>query len=329
MSEHRRVTRRHALGIAGAGGVAYLIGGLPAPSFGGGDVEEAAAATCVMTPAKTEGPYFVDEKLNRSDIREDQDGVPLALTMYVFDADNDCAPVKGAQVDIWHANASGKYSDEAANGTVGQKWLRGYQTTDGGGKVTFETIYPGWYSGRAIHIHFKLRATGLEFTSQMFFTDEQNAAVMERSPYSSRGNADTTDATDNIYGSDGAKLLLQPQSDGSGGYTAEFSVGVSGGASSGSTADASVSAAVLSVHATTARRIRARVRANEAVRAVVSVTRSGTTLARTTKRLSIGSSTIALSLPRSVAAGAATVRVKLIDSAGNTKTVKRTVHIRS
>jgi hypothetical protein len=330
MSEHQGLTRRHALGVAGVAGVAYLVGGVPRPSFDGGDAEEAeAAATCVMTPAKTEGPYFVDEKLNRSDIREDQDGVPLALTIYVFDATDDCAPVKGAQVDIWHANASGKYSDESANGTVGQKWLRGYQTTDSDGKATFKTIYPGWYSGRAIHIHFKVRASGLEFTSQMFFTDEQNAEVMKRSPYSSRGNPDTSDSTDNIYGSDGAKLLLQPQSDGSGGCTAEFSVGVGGGSGSDTTADTSVAASVLSVHATTARRIRTRIRANEAVRAVVTVTRSGKTLARTTRRLPTGSSTIALRLGRAVAAGAATVRVKLTDSAGNTKTVKRTVHVRS
>jgi hypothetical protein len=283
-----------------------------------------------MTPAKTEGPYFVDEELNRSDIREDQAGTPLVLTMYVFNADNDCAPVKGAQVDIWHANASGKYSDESANGTVGQKWLRGYQTTDADGKVAFTTIYPGWYSGRAIHIHFKVRASGLEFTSQMFFTDEMNATVMKQSAYSSRGKPDTTDTSDNIYGDDGAKLLLQPQSDGNGRYTAEFSVGVSGGSSgSDSTTDTSVSASVLSVHATAARRIRTRVRANEAVRAVVTLTRSGKALARTSKRLPTGSSTIALKLPSSVAAGAATVRVKLTDSSGNTKAVKRTVHVPS
>ncbi|HEX6714630.1 MAG TPA: intradiol ring-cleavage dioxygenase [Thermoleophilaceae bacterium] len=330
MSEHRGLTRRHALGAASAAGVAYLVAGAPRPSFGGVGAEDAVAATCVMTPAKTEGPYFVDEKLNRSDIREGQDGVPLVLTMHVFDGSRDCAPVEGAQVDIWHANAGGKYSDESANGTVGEKWLRGYQVTDSDGKVEFTTIYPGWYSGRAIHIHFKVRANGVEFTSQMFFTDEMNATVMKRSPYSSRGTPDTTDTTDNIYGSDGAKLLLQPQSDGSGGYTAEFSVGVSGGSGSDTTtSDTSVAAAVLSVHGTSSRRIRTRIRANEAVRAVVTVTRSGHTLVRTSKNLSTGSATIAQKLAGSVRAGAATVRVKLTDSAGNTKTVKRTVHIPS
>ena len=115
------MNRRAAIGAAGASGVAFLIGGIR-PSAGGlfdEGVEQAVAATCVMTPAKTEGPYFVDEKLNRSDIRETQDGGKLALTMYVFDADNDCAPVQGATVDMWHCNASGLYSDESANGTSG------------------------------------------------------------------------------------------------------------------------------------------------------------------------------------------------------------------
>ena len=115
------LTRRQAL-AAGAGGVALLFAG-PLRGGAAGDVAEAASATCVMTPEKTEGPYFVDEALNRSDIRASKDGsglqpgAPLALTMYVFDATADCAPVAGAQVDVWHANAAGEYSDVAQNGT--------------------------------------------------------------------------------------------------------------------------------------------------------------------------------------------------------------------
>src|SRR5207248_2152746 len=124
----------------------------------------------------------------------------------------------------------GLYSDESANGTSGQTWLRGYQTTDASGKVTFTTIYPGWYSGRAVHIHFKVRVYNgstetLEFTSQMFFTDDMNAAAFKQAPYASRPSPDTTDSTDNIYGTDGSSLLLQPQSDGAGGYTADVSAG--------------------------------------------------------------------------------------------------------
>src|SRR5436190_18730518 len=122
VSAMTEITRRTALGAAGTAGVALLIGGVrPSSLLGDDGVEQAVAATCVMTPAKTEGPYFVDEKLNRSDIRESQDGAKVVLTMYVFDADNDCAPVQGATVDIWHCNAAGLYSGAAANGTRGRK----------------------------------------------------------------------------------------------------------------------------------------------------------------------------------------------------------------
>lgn len=243
---HRAITRRTAIGAAGAGGVALLFAGIKGTPSGklldalGPEVADAAAGTCTLTPAKTVGPYFVDEKLNRSDVRANtsdgavQAGVPLTLTLQVFDADDGCAPVQGATVDIWHANASGLYSDESANGTAGQNWLRGYQTTDADGLVTFTTIYPGWYTGRAVHIHFKVRVYDgatetLEFTSQLFFTDAMNTSVFTTySPYKERAQKtpDTTDGTDNIYGSDGASLLLTPVANG-GGFSADFSVGVS------------------------------------------------------------------------------------------------------
>jgi len=325
------ITRRSAIGAAGATGVAVLIGGIR-PSFDEG-VEQAVAATCVMTPAKTEGPYFVDEKLNRSDIRESQDGAKLVLTMYVFDADNDCAPVQGAIVDIWHCNASGLYSDEAANGTTGETWLRGYQTSDASGKVTFTTIYPGWYSGRAVHIHFKVRASGLEFTSQLFFTDDMNTAVFKKAPYSSRPTPDTSDESDNIYGTDGSSLLLQPRSDGAGGYTADFSVGVSGGSSGGSTAsDSSVAAALSSVKAlrTSAgmRKLRVTVTSSETVSAVARLTRSGRTLVKARRQsLGAGKHSFKVTIPGSVRAGAATLRVSFTDAAGNSKTATRAVHV--
>ena len=240
------LTRRAAIGAAGAGGVALLFAGIRGSAGGslldafGPEVAEAAAGTCTMTPAKTVGPYFVDEKLLRSDVRANtsdgavQAGVPLTLRLQVFDADHDCAPVQGATVDIWHANASGLYSDESANGTLGQNWLRGYQTTDADGLVTFTTIYPGWYTGRTVHIHFKVRIYNgttetLEFTSQLFFTDALNTQVFTTySPYKDRAQTtgDTTDANDGIYGADGASLLLTPVASG-GGFAADFSVGVS------------------------------------------------------------------------------------------------------
>ena len=116
------------------------------------------------TPQETEGPYFVDGMPNRSDIRSGpsdgsiQQGIPLRLLIHVYSVDNGiCTPIKGVKVDIWHANSQGVYSAVPDFGTTGKKFLRGYQLTDGSGTVRFTTFYPGWYQGRAIHVHDKVR----------------------------------------------------------------------------------------------------------------------------------------------------------------------------
>src|SRR5204863_7919560 len=131
-------------------------------------------------------PYFVDEKLNRTDIRADasggapREGARLDLTIQVGRmASGACTALQGATVDVWHCDALGVYSDasDPSFNTKGQKFLRGYQVTDANGRVQFTTIYPGWYQGRAVHIHFKIRtdagsASTYDFTSQFFFDDD-------------------------------------------------------------------------------------------------------------------------------------------------------------
>jgi protocatechuate 3,4-dioxygenase beta subunit len=180
------------------------------------------SATCVLTAALTEGPFFVDEKLNRSDIRTDpvtgvvSAGIPLALTFNVSRyATNACTPLTGAYLDVWHCDSAGTYSDVSGSS---KKFLRGYQITDAKGVAAFTSIYPGWYNGRAVHIHFKLRlyagsTKSYEFTSQFFFNDALTDSVYAMSPYSTRGSRDTRNANDGIYNSlsstDVAGLTLQ------------------------------------------------------------------------------------------------------------------------
>jgi protocatechuate 3,4-dioxygenase beta subunit len=156
-----------------------------------------------VRPALTEGPYFVDEMINRSDIRSDpsdgsiKEGTPLNLTLYVSQINGSgCTPLAGAQVDVWHCDAAGVYSDASDPGfnTKGQKFLRGYQVTDANGMAKFTTIYPGWYQGRAVHIHFKIRtdpssASGYEFTSQWFFDETLTDQVHAQQPYAAKGCA--------------------------------------------------------------------------------------------------------------------------------------------
>jgi uncharacterized protein (TIGR03437 family) len=207
-------------------------------------VRRAETLACVARPALTEGPYFVDEKLNRSDIRTDPStnavsaGVPLKLKFTVNNVSGSaCSPVAGAWVDIWHCDAAGAYSD-IANGagqanTSGKKYLRGYQVTDARGAVEFTTVYPGWYSGRSVHIHYKVRLFSgstktYEFTSQVFFDDTLTDQVFTQAPYNSRGTRNTRNSNDGIYQSGGTSTLLSVTSDGAGGYTSTYDIGVTG-----------------------------------------------------------------------------------------------------
>jgi protocatechuate 3,4-dioxygenase beta subunit len=200
----------------------------------------ATLPSCVVRPEMTEGPYFVDEMLNRADIRSDpsdgsvREGAPLRLTFLVSQIGaSACTPLAGAQVDIWHCDAAGVYSDATDRGfnTRGKKFLRGYQVTDNKGVAGFTTIYPGWYAGRAVHILFKIRTlagatTTHEFTSQLFFDDALSDTVYSQAPYSGQGQRTTRNSNDGIYRSGGDQLLLQVRPDGSGGYAATFDIGL-------------------------------------------------------------------------------------------------------
>ncbi len=196
----------------------------------------ATLPSCIARPALTEGPYFVDEKLNRSDIRSDpstgsaRPGALLTLTFLVSRVTgNSCTAMAGATVDVWHCDALGVYSDvsDPSGSTRGQKFLRGYQTTDPTGTARFTTIYPGWYRGRAVHIHFKIRPTSAsEFTSQLFFDDALNTEVFAVAPYSPKGTQGITrNSADGIYRQSGDKLLLRVTKSGST-YAATFDIGL-------------------------------------------------------------------------------------------------------
>jgi uncharacterized protein (TIGR03437 family) len=199
--------------------------------------------SCVGRPALTEGPFFVDERLNRSDIRTDpsnnttKPGVPLKIKFNIFrTSGSTCTPLVGALVDLWHCDATGGYSDVSGQGNpnnLGQKFLRGYQITDVNGAVEFTTIYPGWYSGRTVHLHYKVRLFSgttrtYDFTSQVMFDDTLTDQVFTQSPYSARPNRNTRNSNDNIYQSGGSTLLLNLTADGQGGYTTSYDISLSG-----------------------------------------------------------------------------------------------------
>jgi len=232
-----KLSRRELLILAGASSGALYLN---APAVGADDAPSEGAAelpSCVVTPQQTEGPYFVDERLERADIRSDPrdgslcDGAPLQLTLRVRGVRGSaCTALPGAVVDLWHCDARGVYSGVRDPGfeTVARGFLRGYQRADAAGAVTFSTVYPGWYPGRAVHVHFKVlaRAEGrtVEWTSQLYFDGAVTERVYARPPYAERGTPPSNRA-DGIYRSGGPALTLTPVASSSG-YVASFDIGL-------------------------------------------------------------------------------------------------------
>ncbi|MBH0206931.1 MAG: intradiol ring-cleavage dioxygenase [Nitrospira sp.] len=227
------LSRRRLLSLLVATSATYLIGG----SQGLAQTSPTARSLCIVRPEQTEGPYFVDERLHRSDIRSDPTdkqvtpGVPLTIAFQVKRLKaGDCHPLPDAQVDIWHCDARGVYSDVQDPGfdTTGQTFLRGYQLTDAQGTAQFQTIYPGWYPIRTVHIHFKIRTARpvgrvYEFTSQLYFPDDLTDRVHAALPYSSKGRRRVRNHQDFIFQEGGDRLMVQP-SEADNGYTATFPI---------------------------------------------------------------------------------------------------------
>lgn len=172
---------------------------------------QAASKSCSPTQAIEEGPYYLSSTPTRSDVTDGQEGKALTLSFSVLDTS--CKPIKGARVDIWYANAQGIYSgvasrgDDLGAGVNSGNFLRGTQLTNAKGIVTFKGIYPGWYPARTVHIHEKIWVGGKEvLTTQTFFTDKQNAAVMATAPYNARGAQRVTNATDMVLNRGGINL---------------------------------------------------------------------------------------------------------------------------
>ena len=171
----------------------------------------AAPKSCAPTQAIEEGPYYLSQTPTRSDVTDGQAGKPLTMAFTVLDAS--CKAIKGARIDIWYANAQGVYSgvasrgDDLGAGTNSGNFLRGTQFTNAKGVATFKGIYPGWYPARTIHIHQKIWVGGKEvLTTQTYFTDKQNAAVMSTAPYNQRGPQRVTNGSDMVLTRGNVKL---------------------------------------------------------------------------------------------------------------------------
>jgi protocatechuate 3,4-dioxygenase beta subunit len=233
----RRVSRREAIGLMGVVGAWTLACGggesptspsstTPVTSPGTGTTPGGGSnAACVVTPQETVGPFPSLSDFIRSDIREGRSGLRLTLTITVVNVAANCAPVSNAVVDVWHCDIEGAYSQYGS--ARAETFLRGVQMSDAEGKVTFTTIYPGWYQGRATHIHVDVGVGGRSVkVTQIAFPEDVTAAVYRTGVYASRGQNPTTNAQDGVFGDGFTDELATLTGDPSSGYTATFRVGV-------------------------------------------------------------------------------------------------------
>jgi protocatechuate 3,4-dioxygenase beta subunit len=193
------------------------------------DLVELLAAqpvSCRLWAEQTEGPYDRPVHPERRDITEDRVGLELRVGLRLVDAQVG-APLVGVPVEVWHADHEGRYagfapftprpgevvtSASVPNEVVApsETFLRGMQRTDEDGMCVFETIYPGWYASRTVHIHVAARLPmGRRAVSQLYFPDELTDQVFARPPYAGRPPRDTTNTTDSIFVDGGARTMLR------------------------------------------------------------------------------------------------------------------------
>jgi hypothetical protein len=178
--------------------------------------------TCVLLPEQTPGPFPLEEQFDRRDITEGVDGRSMRLGFRVVDPG--CAPIQGAAVEVWHCDATGDYSAFTDGGggkddAAGTTYLRGTQTAGADGIVEFATIVPGWYPGRAVHVHLRVHVDDdVVLTSQVYFDPEFLSAVYGEPPYAEFGEPDTSNGSDGIAGDpEGDGTLLSSTLEGPGG----------------------------------------------------------------------------------------------------------------
>lgn len=251
----KKLTRRQAIeaSILGAISVGALIN---CGGGGGGGSDNTTTSTttstgstsvtststtgsCALIPTETGGPYPLWNTIaqaavyQRADITENtQTGVPLTLTLKLVNVNNSCAVISGSMVYIWHCNKDGEYSgySSSQNGNhAGETWLRGVQTTDSSGQVTFTTIYPGWYAGRVTHIHLRAyMGNDLEVTTQLAFPESINTTVYNSSLYSAHGQNTSvaTNAADGVFSDGTTYQLLTLTGNTTSGYVGTLEIGI-------------------------------------------------------------------------------------------------------
>lgn len=234
--------RKDFLKLSGLAGVAAAV---PAAanivSKTGEKIETGGGGACTLIPTETAGPFPLDLTANttyfRQNIAEDRTGVPLNVKLKIIGSSN-CLPMQNVRVNIWHCDKNGLYSgysQQNNQGQAGKTYLRGYQMTDANGIVEFQTIFPGWYSGRICHIHFQCYVSSVYAAiSQLTFPLAAKNALYAASPTLYTKGADPlTFATDNIFSDGYSYQLATLTANSAGGYDTYLEVTIQGSGISG------------------------------------------------------------------------------------------------
>ena len=164
--------------------------------------------SCVVSPSETKGPFPIKtpSQLVLENIKSDRVGIALLINLTIENKNNDCLPLENVLVDVWHCDKDGNYSEYG--GTQMQQtdytavhFLRGRQTTNTKGEVSFLSIFPGWYQGRAPHVHVEvLSASGSSLlVTQIAFPETVSSEVYASTNYAAHGQADTSNVRDNVF----------------------------------------------------------------------------------------------------------------------------------
>lgn len=193
------------------------------------------SGSCAVAPTETEGPFptKVPSSYVRSDIRDGKSGYQMDITVTLSNSSASCAALAGAIVDIWHCDAEGNYSEYGGTGMQATNYqsvhfLRGRQVTDTNGQVKFTSIFPGWYSGRATHIHvhvYSATGTSLKVT-QIAFPEGTGTALAAVNGYAKGLSGYTSNASDNVFSDGVANELATVTGSTAAGFQLAFSMGV-------------------------------------------------------------------------------------------------------
>jgi len=206
--DRKKFIRNGILGIASLATASKFLESCSKSDNDETNTSNSGDGSCTVSPSETKGPFPIKtpSQLVLENIKSDRVGIALLINLKIENKNNNCEPLSGVLVDVWHCDKDGNYSEYG--GTQMQQtdytsvhFLRGRQTSNTNGEVSFISIYPGWYQGRAPHVHVEiLSSTGTSLlVTQIAFPETISSQVYASTNYVAHGQADTANTKDNVF----------------------------------------------------------------------------------------------------------------------------------